>query len=66
MEFLLVTYSDQVTVLADGDKVGITNHTMILPANEYSITLDLQGKSPAPQDIVLAGTSVMRPKVVVF
>jgi hypothetical protein len=66
IEYLLVKYSDQRAVLADGDKVGITNHTMILPANEYSITLEGAGYAPASQDVVLAGTSVMRPMVLVF
>ncbi len=66
IEYLFVKYSGQRTVLADGDPVGITNHTMILPADEYTITLDGEGYTPASQDVVLAGTSVMRPVVLVF
>jgi hypothetical protein len=66
VQYLLVKYSDQRTVLADGDKVGITNHTMILPADEYTITLEGSGYSPASQDVVLTATSIMRPMVLVF
>jgi archaellum component FlaF (FlaF/FlaG flagellin family) len=66
IEFLLVTFPEERAVLADGDKVGFTNHTLMLPANEYTITLDGDKADPASQDVVLAGTSVMRPKVVAF
>ena len=66
IEYLLVKAADQLTVLADGEKVGVTNHIMMLPADEYTITLDGTGYTPAEQDVVLAGTSVMRPAVLVF
>jgi hypothetical protein len=66
VEYLLVTFSDVRTVLADGDSVGVTNHTLMLSANEYTISLQGDGYAPAQQDVVLAGTSIMRPKVVAF
>ena len=66
IEFMLVTYKEKRTVLADGDPVGVTNHTLMLPANEYTIKLDGDGYAPPEQDVVLAGTSVVQPKVVTF
>jgi PEGA domain len=66
VEYLLVVYSGDRDVLADGDRVGVTNHTILLPPDEYIITLSGDGYTPANADVVLAGTSIMRPKVVVF
>lgn len=66
LEFLLVVFPEQRSVLADGDSVGVTNHTLMLPANEYKITLDGAATNPASQDVILAGTSVVKPKVVIF
>lgn len=66
IEFLLVVYPDECPVLADGDRVGFTNHTLMLPPNEYSISLDGVDTKPESQDVVLAGTSVVRPKVISF
>jgi hypothetical protein len=66
IEYLLVKAADQRSVLADGEKVGVTNHIMMLPADEYTITLEGSGYTPAQQDVVLAGTSVIRPAVLVF
>ena len=67
LEFLLVVYPDDGrAVLADGDRVGVTNHTLMLPSNEYEIALDGGQTTPASQRVVLAGTSVVRPKVVCF
>lgn len=66
LEYLLVVFPDQRSVLADGDKVGVTNHILMLPANEYAITLDGGGYKPKSQDVILAGTSVVRPKVITF
>jgi len=66
LEFLLVVFPGTRSVLADGDPVGVTNHTLMLPANEYAITLDGAATTPTSHDVVLAGTSVMRPKVVSF
>jgi hypothetical protein len=40
IQYLLVTYPEQRAVLADGTGVGFTNHTLMLPADEYVITLD--------------------------
>lgn len=66
MEFLLVSYPEDAVVQVDGKSVGVTNHTLMLPADEYIITLKDKQTVPASQDIVLTGTSVMRPKVVSF
>jgi hypothetical protein len=66
IEYLLVKAADQRSVLADGEKVGVTNHIMMLPADAYTISLDGTGYTPTQQDVVLAGTSVIRPAVLVF
>jgi hypothetical protein len=66
IEYLLVSYPEQRAVLADGDGVGFTNHTLMLPADEYVITLDGNGHQPDNRDIVLAGTTIVRPLVIAF
>jgi hypothetical protein len=66
IEYLLVKYPEQRAVLADGEQVGCTNRTLMLPEDEYSITLDGDGYHPARQDVVLCGTSVEAPLVVFF
>ena len=66
IEYLLVVFPEDRAVLADGDKVGVTNHVLMLPANEYEITLDGGGYTPKSQDITLTGTLVVRPKVITF
>ena len=66
IQYLLVTYPDQRAVLADGAGVGFTNHTLMLPSDEYIITLDGGGYQPPSQDVVLTGTSVVKPMVISF
>lgn len=71
VEFLLVSYSkndkpEDRTVLADGNSVGVTNHILMLPADEYEISLEGSGYAPKSQNVTLAGTSIMRPKVITF
>jgi hypothetical protein len=66
LEYLLVVFPERRAVLADDDAVGVTNHTLMLPGNEYTITLDGAATVPPSHDVILAGTSVVRPKVVVF
>ena len=66
IEYLLVTYPEQRAVLADGNGVGFTNHTLMLPTDEYLITLDGGGYQPASQDIALSGTSLVKPMVIAF
>jgi hypothetical protein len=66
MEFLLVTFKESRTVLADGDPVGVTNHVLLIPANEYDITLSGDNYAPPSQTATVMGTSIMRPAVVVF
>ena len=66
IQYLLVTFHEQRSVLADGVAVGFTNHTLLLPGDEYQISLDGSGYSPASQDVVLGGTSIVQPMVVAF
>ena len=71
VEYLLVSYSkdgspEDRTVLADGDSVGVTNHILMLPANDYDISMEGSGYAPKMQSITLAGTSLMRPMVITF
>ena len=66
IEYLLVTYPEQRAVLADGNGVGFTNHTFMLPTDEYLITLDGGGYQPPSQDIALSGTSLVKPMVISF
>ena len=66
IEYLLVTYPEQRAVLADGDGVGFTNHTFMLPTDEYLITLEGAGYAPLSQDVPLAGTSLVKPMVISF
>src|SRR6266851_3483021 len=66
IEYLLVTYPEQRAVLADGNGVGFTNHTLMLPTDEYLITLEGGGYDPPSQDIALSGTSLVKPMVIPF
>jgi PEGA domain len=66
IEFLLVTYPEQRAVLADGNRVGFTNHTLMLPTDEYLIALEGGGYTPPSQDVPLAGTSLVKPMVISF
>ena len=66
IQFLLVTFADARPVLADGAGVGFTNHILMLPGDEYEITLGGSGYSPASQNIALAGTSMIKPMVIGF
>jgi hypothetical protein len=66
VEYVLVVYKEDRDVLADDDRVGVTHHTILLPANEYIIALSGDGYAPPSQTVVVAGTSIMRPKVVMF
>src|SRR5437870_9200268 len=66
IEYQLVTYPEQRAVLADGNGVGFTNHTLMLPTDEYLISLEGGGYQPATQDIALSGTSLVKPMVISF
>ncbi len=66
IEFLLVTFPEERAVLADGTRVGFTNHTLMLPTGEYEITLEGDGCRPKSRDVPLTGTSVIKPLVVAF
>ena len=66
IQFLLVIFPEERTVLADGSGVGFTNHILMLPGDEYEITLGGGGYSPASRDVALAGTSMVKPMVVNF
>jgi hypothetical protein len=58
--------SVEYLLVANGDRVDVTNHTILLATDEYIITLSGDGYAPPREDVVLAGTSIMRPRVVVF
>lgn len=66
IQYLLVTFPEQCSVLADGAAVGITNHVLMLPGNEYEISISSDHASPTSQDVVLVGTSLVKPMVVAF
>jgi hypothetical protein len=66
IQYLLAIFPEQRAVLADEESVGFTNHTLMLPADEYVITLGGEGYQPAKQNVVLSGTSIVKPKVIVF
>lgn len=66
IEFLLVTFPEQREVLADDAGVGVTNHILMLPGDEYEITLDGNSCAPASRVVALAGTSMVRPMVLAF
>ena len=67
IEYLLVVHPDECPVRADGAGVGFTNHVLLLPADEYTITVDAAAPTvPTSRDIVLSGTSLVRPMVVSF
>src|SRR4029453_17370902 len=66
IEYLLVTYPEERAVLADGHRVGFTNHTFMLPTDEYLITLEGSGYAPPKQDVPLSGTSLVKPMVISF
>jgi hypothetical protein len=66
IEFMLVTFPEVRDVLANGNVVGKTNRTLLLAAHEYVVALSGTGYSPSEQDIVLAATSMQKPKVVAF
>ena len=65
-QYLLVKFPQDCTVMADGSGVGATNKVLMLPAGEYLITLDASSYAPANQDVVLIGTSQIRPMVISF
>jgi hypothetical protein len=66
VQFLLVAFAEDRAVLANGDRVGIANHVLMLPANEYEISLEGDGYEPKSQSVILSGTSIVRPKLVTF
>ena len=66
IEFLLVNYPEQRAVLADGNKVGFTSNTFMLPTDEYLITLEGTDYTPPSQVVPLTGTSLVKPMVISF
>jgi len=66
LEYLLVTYSSTQTVSADDTSIGVTNHILMLPAGDYTISLSGVQTVPPTVDISLNGTTVVRPQVVAF
>lgn len=66
IEFLHVSFPGDAVVMANDKRVGVTNHTLMLPADEYKIVLKDMKTTPVAQDVVLTGTSIVRPKVISF
>ncbi|MBI3367258.1 MAG: PEGA domain-containing protein [Burkholderiales bacterium] len=66
IQYLLVTFTEERSVLADGAGVGFTNHILMLPSDEYEITLGGSGYTPASQSVALTGTSIVKPMVIAF
>ena len=66
LEFLLVTFTEHRTVLADGTPIGVTNHILMLPPGGYDIMLDGAATTPADTQVDLLGTSIVRPMTVAF
>jgi hypothetical protein len=67
MEFLLVVYDSERDVLIDGVAAGITNHLITLAPGTYTVSLDGDSDfKPTEQDILVTGSSPLRPKKVQF
>jgi len=62
---MAMAWDDRI-VRANDVAVGVTNHMIVLPPNDYEITLAGDGFAPPTQDIELYGTSLARPCVLVF
>ena len=45
VEYLLVTFKEDRDVLADGDRVGVANHTILIQADEYIVSSQPRGGS---------------------
>jgi hypothetical protein len=66
LEYLLVTYASPQTVCADDTSIGVTNHILMLPAGDYTISLSGVTTVPPSADVSLDGTTVVHPQVVAF
>jgi hypothetical protein len=66
LEYLLVQFREDRLVKANDAAVGVTNHMILLPPNDYEITLDGAGFNPPKRVVELYGTSVVRPMVIAF
>jgi hypothetical protein len=66
LEYLLVTFPDKKSVQADDNDVGFTNHTILLPADTYTITVDNGKCVPGNREITLIGTSSAKPMEIAF
>ena len=67
MEFLLVVFGTERDVLIDGVPAGITNQLITLAPGTYTVSLDGDSDfTPAEQDILVNGSSPLRPMKVEF
>jgi hypothetical protein len=67
MEFLLINYPWERGVVIDGVEAGLTNHLITLAAGTYTVSLvPPEDFFPADQDVVVKGTSPLRPREVEF
>jgi hypothetical protein len=65
IEYLLVVYNGDRDVLADGDRVGVTNNTILLAPDEYTITLSGDGYAPPSEDVILEAINSGRARRIV-
>lgn len=66
-QYIHVSFPESRTVLSGGNPVGLTNQDLAINAGTHTFTLSgPQDYSPAAQQLVVAGTSVVTPLFIVF
>ena len=67
MEYVVVIYPGDRSVLIDGQFSGHTNSTLIIQEGNHQISLEtLDDFEPGPQDLQVSGTTPMNPMEVTF
>lgn len=66
IQFLKVVFPEDRMVLANGDPVGPTNATLMLPPGDYAVSIQGGNCAPISQDVVLNGTTVTNPLTITF
>ena len=67
MEYVFVSFKEDRTVLADGKKLGQTNHTLLIENGHHSFTLGgPQNYQPEKVDAVIQNTTSLSPYKVEF
>ena len=66
-QFINVSFPEVRTVLSGGNTVGPTNQDLVINAGTHTFTLDGPlDYVPASQQLVVGGTSVVTPMLIVF